>query len=111
MSAKGTAPHVSCLAVVMEQLPDWRGIKLLQESAELGQRVLVDPVLLSVTSGGGAAANGPPVGVHAAVGVPQVVGNVDPLYVVLDNPVVRGGNSAHQDVRLGALSPENVGEV
>ena len=111
MSAKGTTPHVSCLAVVMEQLPDWRDIELLQESAELGQRVLVDPVLLGVTSSGGSTENGPPVRVHAAIGVPHVVGNVDSPYVVLDNPVVGGGNGTHQDVRLGALGPENVGEV
>lgn len=73
--------------------------------------MLVHSVLLSVAGGGAAAMDRLTVVVHTAVGVPDVLGDVDASDVVLDNPVVCGGDGAHQHAGLGALGLEQVGEL
>lgn len=98
-------------AVVVKQLPHWLISELLQEFSQLIQGELLHPVVLGVPRGSGATLNGPAVVVHAAVGVPQVVWDVDTLHVVFDNPVVRRGNGTNQHERFRALGPEEVCEL
>lgn len=98
-------------AVVVKQRLYWLIGELLQELLQLIQRVPLNPVTLRVPGRAAAALNDFAVVVHTAVGVPQVVGDVDPVNVVLDDPVVGGGNGANQHVGSGALDPEQVGHL
>lgn len=98
-------------AVVVKHLPYWLIGELLQELLQLIQRVPLNPVTLRVPGWAAATLNDFAVVVHTAVSVPQVVGYVDPVDVVLDDPVVGGGNGAHQHVGLGALGPEQVSHL
>ena len=95
----------------MKQLPYWLVGELLKELVQLIQSVPLHPVALRVPGGGAAALDGFSVVVHAAVCVPQIVGDVDAVDVVLDNPVVSGGHSAHQHVGPRAPGPEQLGEL
>lgn len=69
------------------------------------------PVGLSVPRCGSTTLNGSAVVVHTAVGVPQVVWDVDTLHVVFDNPVVCRGNGTNQHKSLRALVLEKVSEL
>lgn len=100
-----------CPAVVVKQLPHWLISELLQEFSQLVQGELLHPVVLGVPRGPRAALDWPVVVVHAAVGVPQVVWDVDALHVVFDNPVVQRGNGTNQHKRFRALGPEEVREL
>lgn len=109
-SPGGELPHLLGLlhssAVVVEQRPHRPLGELLQQLAQLVQRQLLDPVLLGVPGCTSTAQNGPAVVVHAAVSVPDVVRDVDPAHVVLDDPAVLGRDRADQDEGLGAPGPE-----
>lgn len=85
--------------------------ELLQEFSQFIQRELLHPVVLCVPRRGGTTLNGSAIVVHTAVGVPQVVWDVDTLHIVFDNPVVRRGNGTNQHKGLRALVPEKVSEL
>lgn len=100
-----------CPAVIVKQLPYRLIGELLQEFSQLLQRELLHPVGLGVPRCGCTALNGCAIVVHTAVGVPQVVWDVDTLHVVLDNPVVCRGNGPNQHKSCRALFQEKVGEL
>lgn len=100
-----------CCAVVIKQLPYWLIRELLEEFSQFIQGELFHPVVLSVPGFASPALNGSAIVVHAAVGVPQVVRDVDAPHVVFDNPVVRRGNRTNQHKSLGALGLEEFSEL
>lgn len=98
-------------AVVVKQLPHWLIRELLEKLCQFIQSQCLHPVLLCVPGCGSTALNGSVIVVHTAVGVPQVVWDVDPLHVVFDNPVVCRGDGTNQHIGLGALLLEQLSEL
>lgn len=101
----------SHFAVVVKQLPHWIIGVLLQELSQFFQSEFLHPVLLCVPGSGSSALYGRVIVVHAAVGVPHKVWDVDPLHVVFDDPVVCRGNGSNQHEGLGALGQEEICEL
>lgn len=95
----------------MKQLPYWLVGELLEEFSQFIQGELFHPVVLSVPRLASPTLNGSAIVVHAAVGIPQVVWDVDAPHVVFDNPVVRRRNSTNQHKSLRALGLEEFSEL
>lgn len=85
--------------------------ELLEEFAQFINREPFHPVVLCVPGSGSTAQDGSVVVVYAAVGIPQVVRDVDSLDIVLDNPVVCRWDGTDQNISLRAPVPEKVGEL